>query len=167
MNSSANPSNDRCLAAADRPTIAPTPLNKPRSCLPNSISNPEPRFEGRGTRPWVLGFVRYFVWWKDLSNKRLLYAIHAVSMGSWLRLQGGVPLRVWDRLGVTAQEDTLLIRTPVCIGLNLSHAQKRLLGKRSLNLEPRLLSKLLSRIRHFTFGVGVLSYWYSWKSGCW
>ena len=120
--------------AADPALLTPTPLTKPRSCLPNSISNPEPRFEGRGTRPWFLGFVRYFVWWKDLSNKRLLYAIHAVSMGSWLRIQGGVPLRVWDRLGVTAQEDTLLIRTSVCIGLNLDHTQKRLLGKRSLNL---------------------------------
>ena len=41
----------------------------------------------------------------------------------WLRFQGGVPLRVWDRLGVTAQVDTLLIRTPVCIGLNLNHAK--------------------------------------------
>ena len=49
-------------------------------------------------------------------------AFAAVSMVLWLRIQGGVPLRVWDRLGVTAQEDTLLIRTPVCIGLNLNHA---------------------------------------------
>ena len=70
----------------------------------------------------------------------------------WLRIQGGVPLRVWNRLGVTAQEETLLIRTPFCIGLNLNHAQKKLLGEWPFNLEPRLLSKLLSRIRHFTFG---------------
>ena len=107
---------------------------------------------------WNLDLVRYFDWWKDLSRKGLQNAMCNVSMASWLRFQGGVPLRVWDRLGVTAQEDTLLIRTPVCIGLNLSHAQKRLLGQRSLNLEPRLLSKLLSRIRHFTFSAGVLSY---------
>ena len=38
-----------------------------------------------------------------------------------VEFQGGVPLRVWDRLGFTAQEDTLPIRAKVYIGLNLNY----------------------------------------------
>ena len=91
--------------------------------LQNSISNPEPVFCERDF--WSFDLVRYFDWWKDLSRKGLQNAMCNVSMASWLRFQGGVPLRVWDRLGVTAQEDTLLIRTFVCIGLNLNHANKK------------------------------------------
>jgi len=97
-----------------------TPSNKTKSRLPNSTSNPVSRFEECDC--WSFDLVRYFDWWKDLSRKGLQNAMCNVSMASWLRFQGGVPLRVWDRLGVTAQEDTLLIRTPVCIGLNLNHA---------------------------------------------
>lgn len=38
-----------------------------------------------------------------------------------VELQGSVPLRVWDRLGFTAQEDTVPIRAKVCIGLKLNY----------------------------------------------
>jgi hypothetical protein len=36
-------------------------------------------------------------------------------------VKGGVPLRVWDRLMVTTQEDTSLIRTYFRVGLTLNH----------------------------------------------
>ena len=39
-----------------------------------------------------------------------------------VEFQGSVPLRVWDRQGFTAQEDTLPIRAKVCIGLDLNYA---------------------------------------------
>ena len=40
-------------------------------------------------------------------------------------------------------------------------------GAWTSSLEPRLLSKLLSKIRRLTLSFILLSYWLNWKSGFW
>ena len=54
----------------------------------------------------------------QISTSKVTNYCYGVSV---VEFQGSVPLRVWDRLGFTAQEDTLPLRAKIRIGLNLNY----------------------------------------------
>ena len=63
------------------------------------------------------------------------------------KFKGGVPQGVWDRLGITAHEDTLSLQSKVCIGLNLNnnspplptHRRTALQKLQTAQLSPQLI----------------------------